>query len=100
MNLATKYAEATEWNLATLGELCSLKSSSQSRINRQTSICRKMLQVCQEYESEIQYGTNPSDARTLFARTAPRVYELLKKAKLEPEGLEGALYRWRRDLVG
>lgn len=39
MNLATHYAEATEMNLATLSELCMLKSSSQSRIKRQTSIC-------------------------------------------------------------
>jgi len=98
MNLATTYAIATEWNLATLGELCSLKSSSQSRINRQMSICQKMLQVCQEYYSDINFGTDVGDVRTLFARTAPRTHELLKAAKEEPEGLEGALSRWRKKL--
>jgi hypothetical protein len=96
MNLATHYAEATEWNLATLSELCMLKSSSQARINRQTSICRKMLQVCQEWEPEIEwqpvYGA-PS-------RLSPRVYDLLEAAKHTSGGLEGALIKWRRELVG
>jgi len=100
VNLATEYATATEYNLATLSELCHLKSSSQSRIRRQTNICRTMLQVCQEYYTDIEFGTCRSDVRTLFARTAPRVHEILKAAKEEPEGLEGALIRWRRKLVG
>jgi hypothetical protein len=97
MNLATHYVEATEWNLATLSELCMLKSSSQARINRQTSICRKMLQVCQEWEPEIDWNqAHPATS----SRLAPRVYNLLKAAKEEPEGLEGALIRWRRERAG
>jgi len=100
MNLATHYAEATEWNLATLSELCHLKSSSQVRINRQTSICQKMLQVCQEWEPEIVWGTDPDDVRSLFRRVAPRVWNLLKAAKEEPEGLEVALLKWRRERAG
>ena len=93
MNLATHYAEATEWNLATLSQLCSLKSSSQARINRQTSICHKMLQVCQEWEPEIEWGLP-------YRSIAPRTLKLLKAAKEEPEGLEGALTRWRRERAG
>jgi hypothetical protein len=93
MNLATHYAEATEWNLATLSELCMLKSSSQARINRQTSICRKMLQVCQKWEPEIEWGNFPRCV-------APRVAKLMEMAKDEPEGLEGALIRWRREQAG
>ena len=96
MNLATAYAVATEWNLATLNELCALKSSSIARITRQTSICFKMLQVCQEWEPDIDWGTDPDDVRSLFRRVAPRVRELLKAAKEEPEGLEAALLKWRR----
>jgi len=92
MNLATSYAVATEWNLATLSELCYLKSSSQSRIKRQTRICHDMLQVCQEYESEIDFGNIPNRGN----HTAPRVKYLLDRAKEEPEGLEGALLRWKR----
>jgi hypothetical protein len=92
MNLATHYAEATEWNLATLSELCMLKSSSQARINRQTSICHKMLQVCQEWEPEIYF--------TAYPPRAPRVQNLLKAAKEEPEGLTVVLDRWRKERAG
>lgn len=53
--LLESYLWATEVNLATLEELAYLKSSSKSRINRQKSICTKMLQVCQEYGSEIEW---------------------------------------------
>ena len=96
MNLATHYAVATEWNLATLSELCMLKSSSQSRINRQTSICLKMLQVCQEWQPDINFGS-----MTCYSNHAmPRVEKLLEMSKNEPEGLEGALIRWRRERAG
>lgn len=44
--LETAYLEATEWNMATLEELCSIKSSSKHRIDRQKSICTKMLVIC------------------------------------------------------
>jgi hypothetical protein len=44
--LANAMAEAAEWNLATLDQLVSVKSSSKSSINRQKSICEKMLMKC------------------------------------------------------
>jgi hypothetical protein len=53
--LLDEYVCATEINLATLSELCGIKSSSKCRIDRQKSICLKMLQVCQEYASEIKW---------------------------------------------
>ena len=53
--LIDEYVYATEVNLATLSELAGIKSSSKSRIKRQTNICHKMLQVCQEYASEIEW---------------------------------------------
>jgi hypothetical protein len=93
MNLATRYAEATEWNLATLSELSMLKSSSQSRIKRQTSICQKMLQVCQEWEPEIDFG----DITRFSNHVAPRVKMLLDRAKERSKPLLEVLTEWRNE---
>ena len=73
--LLEAYLWATEVNLATLSELAYLKSSSKSRINRQKSICTKMLQVCQEYGSEIEWhGWNEVQ---VGRQSCSRVKELL-----------------------
>lgn len=53
--LLAEYVRATEINLATLGELIFIKSSSKCRIKRQRDICERMLKVCQEYASEIEW---------------------------------------------
>lgn len=53
--LLAEYVRATETNLATLGELIFIKSSSKCRIKRQRDICERMLRVCQEYASEIEW---------------------------------------------
>ena len=44
--LSEAYLEATEWNLATLDQVVTLKSSAKSAISRQRSICNQMLMVC------------------------------------------------------
>lgn len=49
--LESAYLEAAEWNMATLEELCSIKSSSNHRIDRQKSICTKMLVICASLDS-------------------------------------------------
>lgn len=49
--LESAYLEATEWNMATLEELCSIKSSSKHRIERQKSICAKMLVICASFKT-------------------------------------------------
>ena len=54
--LLVEYVRATEINLATLGELMFLKSSSKSRIKRQRDICFNILKLCQENESEIPWS--------------------------------------------
>lgn len=54
--LANEYAYAAECQLATLDELATLKSSSKARIARQVSICIRMVRICQEYRSEIDWG--------------------------------------------
>lgn len=90
MTLENEYACATECNLATLGELLCIKSSSQSRCNRQRSICLTMLRVCQEIESKLDLSE--------FGCKFGRVRDLLKAAKKEPQGLEGALDRYIQKL--
>lgn len=92
MNLTENYVDATEWNLATLSELCRIKSSSQRRIKRQTNICFKMLQVCQEYESEVNWRESYNGGSSL----APRTWKILKTAKGSSEGLMGTLLTWRK----
>lgn len=54
--LANGYANATEMNLATLEELALLKGTSRSRIDRQKSICKKMLQHCRAVTAKINWG--------------------------------------------
>jgi hypothetical protein len=56
-HLIGHYAEATEWNLATLEELRDLRRSSASAKRRQAAICRKMLHVCIAHKSVIVKGT-------------------------------------------
>lgn len=77
--LANEYAYATECNLATLGELCMLKSSSKARIDRQKSICAHMLGVCRQCHDEIDWA----GAALLFGGrrpSTPRVREMLQAA--------------------
>jgi hypothetical protein len=90
--LENEYAYATECDLATLGELLSIKSSSQSRCNRQRSICLKMLRVCQEIESKLDLSE--------YGCKCGRVKDMLKGAKHEATGIEGALDRYILTLKG
>lgn len=73
--LLVEYVRATEINLATLGELMFLKSSSKSRIKRQRDICFNMLKVCQEYGSEIPWSGYAG--LSVDHHTCSRVKELL-----------------------
>lgn len=82
MNIAENYVEATEWNLATLSELCRIKSSSQCRIKRQTNICFKMLQVCQEYASQVNWREDYNNNSLPYSRT----WKILREAKKNSEG--------------
>lgn len=98
-SIENEYARATEVNLATLEELCYLKSSSKSRISRQQSICLRMLNVCAavvrdgEIAGETTMDFGAVDQWHPNGRNYTRVNELLKTAKSEPEGMEGALQR-------
>ena len=83
--LENEYAYACEVNLATLEELCLLKSSSKSRIARQRSICLTMLRVCSaiqdgpEAQGRIDFGTE--DTWHPNGRKYTRVNKLLKEAQ-------------------
>jgi len=98
-SIENEYAYSTEVDLATLEELCYLKSSSKSRISRQQSICLRMLNVCAAVvrdgetagETFIDFGS--IDKWHPEGRNYQRVYRLLQAAKSEPEGMEGALQR-------
>lgn len=50
IDLASEYATATEWNLATLEEMALIKGTSASRIRRQRGICERMLILCLSFE--------------------------------------------------
>jgi hypothetical protein len=86
-NLDEAYLYATEVNLATLEELCSLASSSQSRIKRQRSICLDMLSIC----DSTMVGKLPGIWGTERQPSFPRLQRLLADAKCQPEGLIGAI---------
>lgn len=92
---------ATECNLATLVELCSLSTTSQARIKRQRSICLSMLLNCNNlvglYDTlgKLNWTLTPTGGSRRF----PRTYELLNSAKSEPENVEGALDRFLQDLL-
>ena len=92
-HLAHGMAEAAEWNLATLEELCLLKGTSQSRKNRQKDICLKLLQriVPKHIQETIPWG---QEHRQKYGRTK----RLLDASKTEPEGLKGALDRYAASL--
>lgn len=62
--LEEAYLEATEWNLATLDELCMIKSSSKHRIDRQKSICGKMLAICATFDRETRAHASCRPMRT------------------------------------
>lgn len=95
-SLDEAYLYATEVSLATLGELCELKSSSGSRIRRQRSICLGMLTVCQSTMVNKAPGIWGTDHNPSF----PRVRRYLDAARTQPDGLEGALDQYIRDLQG
>ena len=85
-DLATKYAVATEWNLATLEELNILKGTSKSRIARQRGICIRMLGECRSYMDQIDWRYEGTSSRT-----ALRAYQVLQAAKKPAMGLDSAL---------
>ncbi len=62
--LEESYLEATEWNMATLDELCMIKSSSKHRIDRQKSICGKMLAICATFDPETRKRASCRPMRT------------------------------------
>lgn len=61
--LEEEYLQATEWNLATLGELVERKSSSKARVDRQKLIVVKMLLVCRDISKD-----SGNDIPTRFSR--------------------------------
>lgn len=79
--LIAEYVWATEVNLATLDELCCLKSTSKSRIERQRSICLKMLQVCHEHASEIPWH-GPTGVSIGRKGSCSRVKKMLEPGNL------------------
>lgn len=90
--LVLHYAEAAEWNLATLDELISIKSSSKSRIDRQQGICLKMLRVCLVFRDQILRDGTGVDAR------CGRVRDILKAAQ-NRGNLDAALSEWVEKVV-
>lgn len=86
MNLASEFAYATECNLATLDELLSIRTSSERRIKRQQEICRKMLQVCQEHFTDIDWNGGR------YGSLAGRAHEILKNA--QSRTLDYCLCEW------
>lgn len=95
-SLDEAYLYATEVCLATLDELSVLKSSSRARILRQRGICLGMLTVCQSTMVNKAPGIWGTDRNPSF----PRVRRYLDAARTQPEGLEGALDQYIRDLQG
>lgn len=85
--LADKYAEATEWNLATLEELCTLKSSSKVRIERQIGICAYMVQACMDHALEVS-------SKSYFTRLAV----ILKRCQTSPASTEEVVRKWANEL--
>mgnify|MGYP000750366674 CR=1 FL=1 len=85
--LVNDFAYATECNLATLGELLGIKSSSKSRINRQRGICLTMLQALFKYRPEIDWGgsyhPNYSRVQEILAATTPLEVEQALDAHIE-----------------
>lgn len=100
--LAQSYAEATEWNLATLSSLLMKKSSSKSEIRRQTSICLKMLVISDAYKNVVDFKSGP-------CRLCTRVQKLIEMAdKLKSDAcsamtrtqeLQAALNQWSEQQV-
>jgi len=86
--LLEAYLWATEVNLATLEELAYLKSSSKSRIDRQKSICTKMLQVCQEYASETEWhGYSGVQVGPHTCSRVKRMLEAAAQVMMAPPGV-------------
>lgn len=83
--IENEYATATEWNLATLDEMISVKATSERRLDRQFDICYRMLLVCKELTAS---------SKSLDWKGNGRVVEILDAGKTEPEGLKAALRRW------
>lgn len=79
--LSEAYLEATEWNLATLDQVVTLKSSAKSAISRQRSICNQMLMVCTRLDVDLEGRT------TKYLR----VRDLLRTSKASGNSIEVCL---------
>jgi hypothetical protein len=73
------HAYFTECQLATLFHMAMTKSTAKSALQRQRSICLKMLEWVDV------------DAATHIYRDSGRVIELIKTANGHPEGISGAI---------
>ena len=88
--LLSEFLYATECNLATLEGLIERKRSAKSEVDRQRSICLRMIRTCRQHD-EVG-GIQGID------KEYPRVSRLLQGGKAEPSGIEGALDRWIAEL--
>lgn len=85
--LEQEYLRATEWQLATLEQLCERKRTSQSDKDRQREIVIKMLRVCQELDPLALDWNGPGIPWG-------RVDVSLDQARSEPSGLPGVIDRF------
>jgi hypothetical protein len=93
--LEDAYAYATECNLATLSELHDIKSSSKSRIGRQTRICAQMLEVCRHIDEKIDWRPVGDAGSSRYLRT----YELLQTGLSTKTQFEAAIEKALADNI-
>jgi hypothetical protein len=86
-DIFNQYANATEYNLATLSGLLLKKSSAKSEVSRQTNICTEMLAVCWEHKANIVFGNG-------WSHHYGRVEEVVKAAEANGGNLATALAEW------
>lgn len=84
--LEAHYAEAAEWNMATMEMMLQVKKTAKHEKERQRNICLKMLDVCSNLSEK---ALNSSDYRR-----ASRVISILASAKAP--GREFSTNRGRR----
>lgn len=84
-DLARAYAEAAEWNLATLAGFLMRKSTPKHETSRQMKICLDMLAFCVDMPAEVYVKLS-------------RVQEILAGAA--NVGLGSALERWAATIKG
>lgn len=70
-DLERAYAEATEWNMATLAGLAMRKGASKREVERQMGICLRMLGVCNELASAA-YAKHPRVKQLIAAGGGPK----------------------------